>query len=72
MRSYAEIVVHPRCKETIRETRLYSYKTDRHTGDILPVIVDAHNHYMDATRYALAPLIRKRAANVTGLMVEGL
>ena len=72
MRSYKEITVHPRCKETIRETRLYSYKKDRQTGDVLPIIVDAHNHYMDATRYALAPLIRRRAANVTGFMVEGL
>lgn len=58
LRSYREIVIHPRCRETIRETRLYSYKVDRLTGDILPTVVDAHNHYIDALRYALAPLIR--------------
>ena len=58
LRSFRRIIVHPRCTETIREMRLYSYKVDRHTGDVLPTLVDAHNHYIDAMRYALAPLIR--------------
>jgi len=58
LRSYAEIIVHPRCKETIQETRLYSYKVDRLSGDILPEIVDAHNHCIDAARYAISPLIK--------------
>jgi phage terminase large subunit len=58
LRSYAEIVIHPRCVETIRESRLYSYKVDRLSGDVLPTVVDAHNHYMDALRYALSPLIQ--------------
>ena len=72
LRSYDEIVVHPRCVETIRETRLYSYKVDRLSGDILPVIVDANNHYMDALRYALAPLMQRRDAGMTGIKVQGL
>jgi len=62
MRSFARIVVHPRCTETAKEMRLYSYKRDRLTGDILPVIVDAHNHFIDAARYALAPMVRRRNA----------
>ena len=61
LRSYKEIVIHPRCKELIKETRLYSYATDRLTGDVMPKIVDAHNHYIDALRYALAPLIKQPA-----------
>jgi phage terminase large subunit len=64
LRGYAEIVVHPRCKETLRETRLWSYKRDRLSGDVLPVLVDANNHYMDALRYALAPLIRRASIPV--------
>ena len=60
LRAYKEIVIHPRCKETIRETRLYSYKVDRQTGDVLPEVVDAHNHHIDDIRYALAPLIKRR------------
>lgn len=60
LRSYKEIVVHPRCTATAKEGRMYSYKVDRLTGDVLPIIIDAHNHYIDAIRYALAPLIRER------------
>lgn len=58
LRSYEAIVIHPRCRETINETRLYSYKVDKLTGDILPEIVDAHNHCMDALRYAISPLVK--------------
>lgn len=58
IRSFRQIILHPRCVQTKREMQLYSYKVDRFTGDILPVIVDANNHYMDAIRYALAPIIR--------------
>lgn len=61
LRSYKEIIIHPRCKETIQEARMYSYKVDRLTGDVLPDIVDAYNHYWDAIRYALAPLIKRKA-----------
>ncbi len=67
LRSFREIVVHPECRGAIRETRLYSYKVDRHTGDILPQIVDAHNHYIDATRYAMAPMIQARGSGIMGL-----
>lgn len=60
LRSYKEIVIHPRCQETIREARLYSYKIDRHTGDIKPDAEDANNHHIDALRYALEPIIKPR------------
>ena len=61
IKGYREIVIHPRCQDTIKEFRLYSYKVDRLTGDILPVIVDANNHYIDALRYALEPIIKQRS-----------
>jgi len=64
LRSYAQIVIHPRCTVFLREARLYSYKVDRLTGDVLPIVVDAHNHYMDASRYALGPLIKRSASGV--------
>jgi phage terminase large subunit len=57
LRQYDEIVIHKRCVNTIQEARLYSYKVDKRTGDILPKIEDRHNHCIDAIRYALAPLI---------------
>lgn len=53
LRSFMEIVIHPDCKHTIEEARLYSYKVDRNTGEVLPDIVDAYNHCWDAVRYAL-------------------
>lgn len=59
LRSFARIVVHSRCRRFAEEARLYSYKTDRLTGDVLPAVVDAHNHLIDALRYALSPLIRR-------------
>jgi len=57
MRSFEKIYIHPRCKHIIEEFKFYSYKKDRVSGDILPIIVDAWNHYIDATRYALEPYI---------------
>jgi phage terminase large subunit len=59
LRSYLEIVIHPRCKRVIEEARLYRYQTDKRTEEVLPKVVDAHNHAMDALRYALSPLIKK-------------
>ena len=60
IRSFEKIVIHPRCKNMIQEARLYSYKTDSLTGDVLPDIIDRHNHCWDAARYGLLPLIRRR------------
>jgi len=60
IRSFKQINLHERCIETASEFVKYSYKVDRLTGDILPVIVDEHNHYIDALRYALQPMIKMR------------
>jgi phage terminase large subunit len=58
MRAFEKIVLHTRCEHTAEEFRLYSYKTDRLSGDVLPDIVDKHNHCIDSIRYAIAPLIK--------------
>ncbi|CAQ85206.1 Phage terminase, large subunit [Photorhabdus asymbiotica] len=60
LRGFKKIIIHPRCKETAKEARLYSYKTDRITGEVLPVIEDAHNHCWDAVRYGLDGYIKGR------------
>jgi phage terminase large subunit len=62
LRSYRRIVVHPRCRNWIAEARSYSYKVDERSGDIMPEIVDKSNDLLDATRYALEPLIRSRTS----------
>lgn len=69
LRSFKEIVLHPRCRELAKEFRLYSYKVDRNTGDVLPVLVDANNHGVDALRYAVAPMIRRTTAKTRELML---
>ena len=47
-----DIVVHPRCRHTIDELSLYSYRTDPLTGRVLPLLQDKKNHVIDALRYA--------------------
>ncbi len=60
LKGFKKIIVHPRCKNLIQELRLYSYKVDKVTGDVLPIIVDKHNHAIDALRYSLDGYIQKR------------
>jgi phage terminase large subunit len=60
MRSFEKIKVHPRCKHTIDEFRLYSYIIDPKTGQISSKIEDKHNHHIDNLRYALEDLMRMR------------
>jgi phage terminase large subunit len=62
IRQFEKVVIHPRCTHTAEEFRLYSFKVDRLTGDVLPDLVGKHDHTIDALRYALEPLIRRRNA----------
>ena len=61
IKSYDQVVIHPDAEPAAREFRLYSYKIDRLSGDILPIPLDENNHYIDALRYALNPLMRLKA-----------
>ncbi|MBQ0262573.1 PBSX family phage terminase large subunit [Providencia rettgeri] len=67
LRGFKQIIIHPRCKETAKEARLYSYKTDRITGEVLPVILDDNNHCWDAVRYGLDGYITQKSN--AGLLV---
>lgn len=58
IRSFEKVVIHTSCPKAFEESQLYSYKTDRLTGDVLPDIIDKHNHVWDAVRYALQPIIK--------------
>ena len=60
IRSFEKIYIHPRCKHVYEEFKYYAYKKDRVSGDILPIVVDAWNHYIDSLRYALQPYIKNR------------
>jgi phage terminase large subunit len=54
-----DIVVSPRCPNTLREFQRYAYKIDKQTDEILPIVVDDWNHGIDAIRYATERLHRK-------------
>lgn len=62
MKSFDRIVIHPRCKHTIEEFQHYSYKVDRQTDEVLPIVVDKVNHAIDAIRYSLDGYIRNKNA----------
>lgn len=51
LKSY-DIVVHPRCENTISELTNYKYKVDPHTLKVTGIIKDENNHVIDALRYA--------------------
>ena len=59
LKSFDKIVIHPRCRHAADEFKLYSYKVDKVTQEVLPVIVDKWNHVIDAIRYALDGYITK-------------
>lgn len=57
LKSY-QIIVHPRCENTIKELKSYKYKVDKNLIDeegnpkVLPAFEDKNNHIIDAVRYA--------------------
>jgi len=53
-----DIIVHPRCEHVIQELSSYSYKVDKMTDEVLPILEDKDNHTIDALRYALEGLRR--------------
>lgn len=53
MKKFKKIIIHERCKNAIYEFKSYSYKKDKHTDEILPIIIDKDNHVIDSIRYAL-------------------
>jgi phage terminase large subunit len=65
IRGFKEVVIHPRCPRTAEEFRLYKYKVDKNQVDengqpqVLPVLVDKHNHCIDGIRYGLDGHIKR-------------
>ena len=58
LKGFRKIIIHERCTHTAEEVRLYSYKTDPQTNEILPMIIKRWDNFPDAWRYALVGLIR--------------
>ena len=62
-----EIVIHPRCVNAAKELAEFSYKIDKQTDEILPMLDDKDNHVIDALRYALEGLRRAGKPSSTPL-----
>lgn len=54
--SFDEIVIHPDAECSFAELTSYSYKLDKF-GEPTTVIEDRNNHYADALRYAIEPMV---------------
>ncbi len=65
-----DIVVHPRCKHAIDELSCFSYKIDRHTDKVLPLLNDKKNHVIDAIRYACEGVRRAKGAGKVRTVTE--
>ena len=61
LQSLRAIVIDPdRCPETAREFSEYEYERDLKTGEVLEGYPDAANHSIDAVRYAMEPVWKRR------------
>jgi phage terminase large subunit len=56
IKNFIKVNIHTRCKHTAYEFKSYSYKVDKHTNEILKIIIDKDNHCIDALRYSLEDL----------------
>ena len=66
LRSFDEIVIHTGCPKAAEEARLWKYKRDRRTDDILTDLIKGNDHIWDAVRYAIAPMVK--SDNISDLL----
>lgn len=60
LRSFEKIVINPECRHAAQEAKLWRYKVDKLTDDVLPILKPGNEHTWDAVRYGLQPLISKQ------------
>ena len=58
LKGFKKIVIHERCKHCAEEFRLYKYKVDKQTNEILPIIIKKFDNFPDAIRYSLVGVIK--------------
>ena len=60
LQSLSEIIIdEKRCPETAKEFLQYEYERTK-DGEIISGYPDKNNHHIDAVRYALSPVWRKK------------
>jgi phage terminase large subunit len=71
LQNFKKIVVHPRCKHTAEEFRLYRWKVNKTMDAITRAPEDRFNHCMDAIRYAWDEEIvhKNKGLNISGTTI---
>ena len=59
LQSLREIVINTSCTETAREFIEYEYERDK-DGEIITGYPDKNNHHIDAVRYAMNPVWKRK------------
>lgn len=76
LKNLDDIIIHPRCTNTIREFGSWSYKKNKNTDEILDEFEDDNNHAIDAVRYSLNREImasrRRRAMKINPAILSCL
>ena len=63
LQGLAAIIIDPvRCPATAAEFSEYEYERDPRTGEVLPGYPDVNNHHIDAVRYAVEGVWRRRGS----------
>lgn len=58
IKGFENVIIHPSCVNIIEEFRRFSFKIDKKTNEILPIVLDDYDHGIDALRYSLNSLIQ--------------
>lgn len=58
------IIVHPKCVNTIEELKNYTWQKDKITKEYINKPIDSYNHLLDAFRYAVECINKKRNVRI--------
>ena len=58
--SRCNVIIDPKCEDTITEFENYTWKKDKKTGEYINEPIDAYNHHIDSIRYGIQPVIDKK------------
>ncbi len=67
LRQY-NIIISPELTEVHSEFHKYVYKTDKNSDEVLPIIEDHDNHYIDSLRYSCEELMRSERRTGMGVL----
>jgi phage terminase large subunit len=56
-----DVIISPDCPHTSDEFSLFSFKIDKHTDEVLPILEDKKNHTIDSVRYAVENVRKPQA-----------